>query len=175
MNVFTIRLSIVIKLSLFFGACILLTLLIAGYAFINTENKLVNNLITSLRADTQGLQQAEIEQQIDKLDETIQFNVDMLGAILGVKVYSIDDISQTVIPFFRIQEIQAIVVLDDENEIYGAYWRQEDKLLSGKLTKQFLRNKVLEQISVAKYESNHTAHIYSQNPGFWNRGDFELR
>lgn len=132
MNVFTIRLSIVIKLSLFFGACILLTLLIAGYAFINSENKLVNNLITSLRADTQELQQAEIEQQIYKLDENIQFNADMLGAILGVKVYSIDDISQTVIPFFRIQEIQSIVVLDDEKEIYGAYWRQDGKLLSGK-------------------------------------------
>ncbi len=131
MNVFTIRLSLVIKLSLLFGVCIFLTLLIAGYAFINSENKLVNNLITSLSVETQELQQREIDQQIIKLDETIQFNADMLGAISGVKIYGIDDVSQTIVPFFRIPEIQAIVVLDDVNISYAAYWRQNNKTVSG--------------------------------------------
>ncbi|WP_136795895.1 sensor histidine kinase [Desulfosediminicola ganghwensis] len=131
MNVFTIRLSLVIKLSLSFGVCIFLSLLVAGYAFINTENKLVNDLITNLKIETQQLQQVEEDQQVIKLDENIQFNADMLGAISAVKIYSIDDVGPTIIPFFRIPEIQAIIVLDDQKTIYAAYWRQNESTFSG--------------------------------------------
>lgn len=146
MNVFTIRLSIVIKFSLFFGLCIFLALLITGYAFINSENKLVSNLIDTLKTNTQDLQQKEIDQQIIKLENTIRFNADMLGAISGVKIYSLDDITQTVVPFFKISEIQAIVVIDEEDKIYEAFWRQDNQIVSGKKVPPPLPNDSLKRV-----------------------------
>lgn len=121
-----------LKIALFIGCFILLLQVISGTISFYSSSWIMQEIHRNLSEDTQTSIDVQEKKAFQSLKRNIRFNNDMLATLMRNVLYNVESPDSTIIPFLKIQEIEAIIINDEEGNIYGAGWKKDGEISTGR-------------------------------------------
>jgi methyl-accepting chemotaxis protein len=126
-----IRKRMALKIALFIGGLILLLQVISGSISFISGSWVIDKIYQNLSEGTRSSMELQEKKQLKTLERNIRFNAEMLSSLMSAKLFNVESPDATLIPFLKIEEIEAIVVLDEEKNTYGTGWKLDGKIRTG--------------------------------------------